>query len=78
MTLGTQADNIADKVTKDRQAKGIVIHCAKLTDEAVVEIRQALARGESQRSIAKRYGVRHAAIGDVSRGLTWRHVEHAQ
>lgn len=45
---------------------------AALTDEQVTEIRAAAAGGESQREIARRYGVHEATVSRAVRGQTWR------
>ncbi len=68
--LGTNADNMADKATKGRQAKGAIVG-AKLTADIVRQIR---ARSESVRAMAKRFGVNRSTIQDVLRGTFWRHV----
>lgn len=44
---------------------------ARLTEFEVRSIRRALAEGESQRSIAKRFGVGQTTIGDIHIGATW-------
>lgn len=72
--LGTGADNSADMVAKSRQAVGVQIPQAKLTDDAVRDIRRRLAVNESEYAIADSYGVSRGAIGYIKRGQTWRHV----
>lgn len=62
---GTQADNMEDRMLKGRAAK-------KLTPEAVLAIRGR--RGESQRKLAKEFGVTQPMIGYVQRGEFWGHV----
>ena len=47
---------------------------SKLTPENVSEIRKALVAGESQSSVAARFGVRQPAISDIVTGKTWRGV----
>ena len=49
-------------------------HQSKLTEPAVVDIRQRLAAGESHRSIARSYGVVRETISAIARGQRWRHV----
>lgn len=44
----------------------------RLTSEQVSEIRQRLADGELQRSIAQRYGVTQSHISRISTGVKWR------
>lgn len=76
--LGTNAENIADMVAKERHATGERQASAKLTDAAVEEIRAAYrAGGVTQRELADRFGVCHQVIGKAIQGRTWRHVEGA-
>ena len=54
--------------------RGSAVMAAKLTETDIPYIRAALAAGESQASIGRRYGVSQPAIGYVKRGETWKHV----
>lgn len=73
--LGTQADNIADMHAKGRDRKrglpGEQHHAAKLTDDAVREIR---ASSDSALDLSRRYGVSRATVQDVNDRKTWKHV----
>ena len=70
--LGTNADNIADKTTKNR-ALAWRQPRAKLTPEQVHAIRAEFAAGEQSCSaVARRYGVSRSAIWQVVKGRTWR------
>src|SRR4051812_4793380 len=57
--LGTPRDNTRDCMAKGRKSvrRGVAASSAKLTDADVAEIRKALARHETQVSIAMRYGI---------------------
>ncbi|OUE39401.1 hypothetical protein BZY94_30960 [Burkholderia territorii] len=80
--LGTNADNVADKVNKGRQAKGGAIGTrmcgerqgsAKLNSQKVAEIFRLRLLGTTLREIAEIVGVRsEATISDVLNGKTWR------
>ena len=73
---GTQADNIADKVARDRQARGERSGNAKLTAEVVREIRDLYASGaHSYRSVAAITHVPRGTVVDIVHRRTWRHVE---
>lgn len=48
---------------------------AKLTDEKVREIRNSLADGDSERSVAKEFGVSRRTISDIKMSRTWKHVD---
>lgn len=69
--LGTQADNMADKVAKGRTPilRGERNGRAKLTAVQVEEIRLSTA---SRAELARRYGVTQAAIGKIVRRESWR------
>lgn len=73
--LGTTQDNRADCVRKNRHARGERSGPAKLTDAAVLEIRAAIAAGETNLSIARRHGVSDASISNIRNGYTWKHVK---
>ena len=85
--LGTLADNNADKVNKNRQARGaslrdsikrvrrgVELNCTKLTEKQVEEIRASTG---THREIAKRYPVTEQAIGRIRNQKQWR-SEHAR
>ena len=77
LRLGTQAENVADMHARGRngQPKGET-HChAKLTDDAVREIRRLLAGGVRQREIAAAYGVAAQQISEIKLDKAWRHVK---
>jgi len=69
--LGTDLDNMRDKVKKNRQAKGERIGNAKLTTEKVIYIKTSKL---SASKIAKELGVCKSAIKAVRRGVNWAHV----
>lgn len=75
--IGTQSDNIADRVNKKRDGdhKGIKNGRAKLRENDVVEIRKYYAAGGSTKAdIAVRYGVTDVLVGMIVRRKIWRHV----
>lgn len=47
---------------------------AKLTEDQVTEIREALAAGDLQRDIAARYGVSKSLISNINLRLSWTHI----
>ena len=74
---GTQAANNADKMRKGRQrnARGIHQHNAKLDDELVRDIRARYAAGGvRQADLAAEYGVTQPTIGRLVRRENWKHV----
>jgi hypothetical protein len=54
--------------------KGANHHCAKLTEQDVVVIRQRLKEGCFMRALAEEYGVGLTAIFNIKHRHTWREV----
>lgn len=71
---GSHADNIRDKVSKDRQAMGEKNNHAKLTTEQVIKIKRLIKQGLYLVDIAARYGVTVTAISAIKLGKTWKHI----
>jgi len=65
--LGTQQDNIKDKVNKNRQS-------SKLTISQVKQIRNFKGKF-TQKEIAKMFDVDSSTVGYIHRNKTWRHTE---
>lgn len=72
--LGTDADNIADKVSKRRHIHGDTHPGAKLCSDDVREIRRLLASGLGQGEIAAQYGVDPSLISNIKTGRLWKSV----
>lgn len=72
--LGTNADNVADKVAKGRQLKGEEVKLAKLSACDVRRIRADYANGKTYVSLAEEYEVHHSTIGNIIKRVTWKHV----
>lgn len=70
--LGTQSENVADKVAKDRQARGADAGNAKLTETDVLAIRNA--NGVTIRVLAKRYKIGRHQICRIRSGKQWAHL----
>jgi HNH endonuclease len=88
--LGTYADNNRDAVAKGRQAKGETHgsrkhpekwkrgeghYEAKLTDDAVREMRALHAAGMGYKSLARRYGISTETAHRAVKKRTWKHVD---
>ncbi len=71
LALGTQKDNVEDKVRKNRQSKGAGIGGAKLTDEQVASIR---SDSRICRVIAAEYGVTESTVSAIKRRELWKHI----
>lgn len=72
--LGTSQDNMLDAARKGRTLSGERNHQAKLTSEAVREIRQRIAKGETGRSLAREFGVSQKTLRLAANGTNWRRV----
>ena len=72
---GTQAQNISDKVHRDRQAKGSRHGMSRLTEGEVAAMKTALALGHHQVSIAFCGGVDRQFVWRLARGISWKHVK---
>jgi hypothetical protein len=76
--LGTPKENNDDKVKKKRHTFGKNNGNAKLSDDAVAEIRRLKPPGPTPKGLktvlAKRFGVRPGTIYDVWR-RSWKHVK---
>lgn len=72
--LGTNAENMADKVAKGRQLAGERHHQAKLTKEQALFIFYSAA---PTRQLAEQFGVSMGAIQAIRRGKQWSTVTRA-
>jgi hypothetical protein len=54
---------------------GVNRQSSKLVDKDIPVIRQRLANGETQRSIAKDYGVSGISILRIKNGRNWKHIK---
>lgn len=70
--LGTHAENMADRFAKQRQARGVSIGTAKLTEEDVIAIRSSV--GETQMQIAERFNIKQPQVSEIRLGNAWAHV----
>ena len=69
--LGTQADNINDKVNKQRQAKGERHGMSKITEEVAAKIKFG---GGPHAVAAKKYGISACMVSQIRSGMYWKHV----
>lgn len=78
LQIGTQADNVADMIAKNRahKARGAQQWCSKLTEEQVKEIKVLGRQGIFTRTaIANQYGVSVQVISGILNGKGWKHVD---
>jgi hypothetical protein len=75
LDLGSAKDNADDRGERGRTARGESQGSAKLSEAQVLKIREIHAKGEtSQACLAKRYGVKHAAIHNIVTRKKWKHI----
>jgi hypothetical protein len=74
LRIGTHADNVADKVERERCNRGEEHPRAVLTEELVVELRRRYAAGESVRVISATMGFEYETIRGAAIRRTWKHV----
>ena len=73
LSIGTDADNSADMVAKNRQAKGMDCGNSKLTEDDVRLIR-FLKSCMSSRQVADRYNISKTNVLDIWNNKIWRHI----
>lgn len=69
---GTHADNVADAVSRGRNAKGEGHGLARLTEALVVLMREKYAAGARLVELSSEFGVSLAAVSLTVRGRLWR------
>lgn len=72
--LGTQAINMADKVSKGRQQKGSQIVQAVLTEGDAERLVADYSNGIPVSNLIKSYKISRQAIYNLLNGLTWTHI----
>jgi hypothetical protein len=70
LVLGTRRDNMLDNL------RAGLPHTIKLTPAKVARIRKLIAKGEKQRVIAEKFGVKRTAINRINTGRRWATTQH--
>lgn len=73
--LGDAASNAADKIAKGRDSSGEKHGNARLTADAVREIRRLAASGVVHSSIAARFGIERGHVSNIVKLARWKNVE---
>ena len=71
---GTVADNARDSCERGQQPRGERIGKAKLTAEAVAEMRELVRAGATVMSVARQFEVTHRTAMSAVKGEGWAHV----
>lgn len=75
LLLGTHADNVRDKLERERESRGVTHGLTTLTEDQVREIRARYSTGlETQKALGAEFGVTQTTIGNIVRRRTWGHV----
>lgn len=69
---GTALENAADKLSRNRQAKGSTIHNTVLNESTVREIKTLLARGVAGVAIAARFNISTQIVSSIKKEKTWK------
>ncbi len=73
--LGTQEDNMADKVNKNRQLFGEIHPLSRIDESMVMEIHRKYNIGYTQQRLSEEYNVSRQHIGNIISGKRWKHME---
>lgn len=75
LSIGTQADNVRDMIAKGRGGNGDVRGeknpMARATPEMVRQIRDGVAKGDTQAKYARLFGLSRMAVSRIARGESW-------
>ena len=88
LSLGTNDQNMAEKIERSRQSKGQKhvdamsptrargerVNTAKLSAEQVKEIRKRRQNGESLKDLSDAFGVTKTLVSMIALGKVWKHV----
>lgn len=75
--LGTNADNVADKVAKGRTACGSALKGkAKLNEEQVWLIRDLFAKGKTTSEISYMFKISARTLHEIKSYRSWKHVKY--
>lgn len=74
LRIGTQQENIADTISRNRQAVGERVGGSKLSRREVLAIARVYSNGRSSRSVAMEFGVSHHTVLSIKHRTSWKHV----
>lgn len=76
IVLGSQLDNVRDRVCRGRTRRGNKHPYAKLTEAKVRRIKELVARGKLRKQdIALKFGVSPSTVSAVLSQYSWKHVK---
>lgn len=74
LSLGTQAQNIADCIRKGRFPKGVMSSRSRISEGTVREVRHRASLSESHTSIGRALGMSREHVRDIVAGKIWKEV----
>lgn len=74
LKAGTNADNVKDKISKGRQARGEKMNRGKTTSDDVLELRRMHAAGLSQSAIGRLFKLSSGTISKIINKELWKHI----
>jgi hypothetical protein len=74
LELGTNSENVEDRVRRGRSAIGERAGAAVYTEQQVRDLRAAIANGESMRGAGRRLGINPNSACTIASGRIWTHV----
>jgi len=74
LSVGTKQQNMADMISKGRQARGEKKWTAKMTAEKVLKLRERHDAGETLASLAPEFGISEKTASMIACGDIWKHV----
>lgn len=77
LLVGSTQDNVDDKISRNRHvvSPGERNGMAKLTESDVIAILEGLKNGETQRSLADKFGVSRTVVTRIRNGTRWGHLQ---
>lgn len=78
LSVGTQAENVADMIAKGRMSIGSQSKRAKLNEDQVWQIRDICKWGsKTNAQIMEIFGISERALMSIKNGSAWTHVDYA-
>lgn len=73
--VGTNRDNHLDKLRKQRQARGMMLHRSRMTHESVRRLRHLAVEGVTQKALAERFDLVQSSVWAIINRRSWKHID---
>lgn len=77
LEMGTQQQNMDDKVRDHTQPQGETHYAATISEELARQIKFTPSNGQTRQERADGFGVSYAIVADIDLGRTWKHLVKA-